>query len=150
MLLAQESYVWYAVYRSKPTTEVVLSTPRRCEVKMFWIVVLIALGGCASIDHFQIANDCNARKRLAEESQASCKEAIGSTTESCTEQFPEINCDVEWEAWNKQEESRARREAKRSHAGRCSEQGLVEYCSNVGCTCITRQELVWRLQNIRW
>ena len=117
-------------------------------MKMFWIVALIALGGCASTDYFGVMNSCQAEVREQEALTKSCQEstAVGVTDEMC-EAIIIPNCQELIDAWNKHEERVLAREKKEAQIRYCTNQGLVRYCSSRGiprpedCGCITRDSM---------
>ena len=114
---------------------------------VFWVTILVALGGCQSIDTFAVANQCRIAESEAVENQKFCNEAVGSNAESCTTQYPVVSCEKEWEAWNKHEEAVLRREKIKAQNSSCARQGLVRYCyyrsipSPEDCKCVRRESV---------
>ena len=114
---------------------------------IFWVTVLITLGGCASIDTYGNLAQCLMQKQETADNRNACNEAVGSDSNACTAQFPDLGCDEQQEAVNKHDKAVDRREQKRADESFCSNQGLVRYCETRSimrpedCGCITRGEL---------
>ncbi len=114
----------------------------------FWVTILVTLGGCASIDTFEVMLSCQAIEREQKALLKSCLEsdAIGTTQEMCDAIIiPE--CEDEVVAWNRHEEAVLRREAKLKLKSFCAERGLVRYCESRGiprpedCRCVRKRSV---------
>jgi len=116
-------------------------------MKLIALIVLILLYGCAimsSDDLYALANQCN---------QDNLEPVVVEGVVQMDGDFPKMGtkegaCDVEWAAFNKQEESRIKREKERE--SKTCPPGQIYVCSHWSCRgsnpsmtggCVSREDL---------
>lgn len=119
-----------------------------CSIIVAMLVVMSLLSGCAIRNYETIMYDCQALQRGAKANIKICETVIGEV--DCNAEFPIPNCEVEITEWNNHEDAVLRRKEKREAKGYCASQRMVQYCTEMGCSCVSRDVAIRAIGSRRY